>query len=161
MNRIFRLIAAFGLALALAAGARAEFPPELGDVTGKVVWVDFWASWCSPCRRSFPWMNAMQRKYGNQGLQIIAVNLDKERALADGFLAETPAEFALRFDPAGRLAERFDVQAMPSSFVLDSSGKVLAEHYGFKLADTGEYERAIVNALTTATTGGTAGGGTR
>jgi thiol-disulfide isomerase/thioredoxin len=122
-------------------------PPELGPVEGKVVWGDFWASWCVPCRRSFPWMNTMHEKYSAQGLQIIAVNLDMERALADGFLKESPAKFTIRFDPQGKLAQQFDVQAMPSSFVLDAAGKVIAVHHGFKLADTEEYEKQIQAAL--------------
>ena len=70
-------------------------------------------------------MNTMHRKYGPEGLEIIAVNLDKERALADGFLAEVPAEFSLRFDPAGGLAKEFGVQAMPSSYLLAADGTVL------------------------------------
>ncbi|MBN1238553.1 MAG: TlpA family protein disulfide reductase [Gammaproteobacteria bacterium] len=142
--------ASLTVALALAgaaATAAAEIPAELGPVSGKVVLVDFWASWCAPCRRSFPWMNSMHRKYGEDGLEIIAVNVDKERALADGFLAETPAEFAVRFDPAGALAETFDVKAMPSSFLLDGSGEVIAAHYGFRTADAEEYERRIRAAL--------------
>jgi thiol-disulfide isomerase/thioredoxin len=128
-------------------GALAAAPEGLAPITGKVVWVDFWASWCVPCRRSFPWMNTMHRKYGEQGLQIIAVNLDKDRALADGFLAEVPAEFSLRFDPAGQLAREFKVQAMPSSYLLDSSGNVIASHFGFKTAETPDYEQRILDAL--------------
>jgi thiol-disulfide isomerase/thioredoxin len=141
------------LALILAAQAGAVWaapPPELGPIEGKVIWVDFWASWCVPCRRSFPWMNTMHRKYGGQGLQIIAVNLDKDRALADGFLVETPAEFTLRFDPAGNLAKQFEVQAMPSSYLLDATGKILARHFGFRLSDSAEYEQTIQTALATA-----------
>jgi thiol-disulfide isomerase/thioredoxin len=129
------------------AVARAAPPAALAPVEGRVIWVDFWASWCVPCRRSFPWLNSMQRKYGPQGLQIIAVNLDKDRALADQFLAEVPAEFALRFDPAAALAKEFGVQAMPSSFLLDADGHVLASHAGFRAADTADYERAIQAAL--------------
>jgi thiol-disulfide isomerase/thioredoxin len=135
------------MAVAAAGTAHAELPAAFGSVDAKVVWVDFWASWCAPCRRSFPWMNAMHRKYAEQGLQIIAVNVDKERQLADEFLAETPAEFRLFFDPSGSLAETFNVQAMPSSFVLDADGNVLASHFGFKLANTEDYERAIRTAL--------------
>jgi peroxiredoxin len=92
-------------------------------------------------------MNTMYRKYAADGLEIIAVNVDKDRKLAEEFLAETPAEFRLHFDPSGGLAEDFGVQAMPSSFVLDASGNVLATHYGFKLADTEEYEQTIRAAL--------------
>jgi thiol-disulfide isomerase/thioredoxin len=135
------------LLTAWAQPAGAELPEVFGPVDAKVVWVDFWASWCAPCRRSFPWMNTMQRKYANEGLQIIAVNLDKERALADEFLRETPAEFRLHFDPSGGLAETFGVQAMPSSFVLDRDGNVVASHFGFRLVDTDEYERALRTAL--------------
>jgi hypothetical protein len=70
--------------------------------------------------------------------------------LADGFLAEVPAQFSLRFDPAGNLAKEFAVQAMPSSYLLDADGKVLASHYGFKTADAPDYERAIQEALAAA-----------
>ena len=133
--------------LCATAVARAAPPPALQPVEGRVVWVDFWASWCVPCRRSFPWLNSMHRKYESEGLQIIAVNLDKDRALADAFLAEVPAEFALRFDPAGALAKEFGVQAMPSSFLIDLDGNVLASHAGFRTGDTADYERAIQDAL--------------
>jgi thiol-disulfide isomerase/thioredoxin len=95
-------------------------------------------------------MNTMHRKYAGEGLQIIAVNLDKDRALADGFLAEYPVEFAVRFDPAAALAKEFAVQAMPSSFLLAADGKVLASHVGFKTADAPDYETAIKAALAAA-----------
>jgi len=150
-----RLLALIGIAALLATSlpaAEAAPPQGLGPVKGKVIWVDFWASWCVPCRRSFPWMNTMHRKYAAEGLEIIAVNLDKDRALADGFLAEVPAEFALRFDPAGNLAKEFEVQAMPSSYLLDVDGKVLASHFGFRTADAPHYERAIEDALAAAPT---------
>lgn len=139
---------AIALSLAMAIGAaRAAPPPALAPIEGNVIWVDFWASWCVPCRRSFPWLNSMHEKYGPQGLQIIAVNLDKDRALADGFLKEVPAKFALRFDPGGDLAKQFEVQTMPSSFLIDADGNVLAEHFGFRTADTAEYENGIKSAL--------------
>jgi thiol-disulfide isomerase/thioredoxin len=134
-------------ALALPVRGHAEFPPELGNVEGRVVLVDFWASWCVPCRRSFPWMNQMLSKYRDQGLQIIGVNLDKDRILAGEFLAETPANFGLRYDPQGALAERYGVQAMPSSFLLDANGKVISRHLGFRSADADEYEATIAKAL--------------
>ena len=140
------LLAAVAL-FGVVGAVRAAPPAALAPVEGRVVWVDFWASWCVPCRRSFPWLNTIHRKYGPAGLQIIAVNLDKDRSLADKFLAEVPAEFALRFDPAGALAKEFEVQAMPSSFLLDADGNVLESHFGFRTADMAEYEKGIEAAL--------------
>jgi cytochrome c biogenesis protein CcmG/thiol:disulfide interchange protein DsbE len=144
-----RLVAALavGYLLGTSLPANAQFPAALGEPEGDVIWVDFWASWCAPCRRSFPWLNEMQRRYGPEGLQVIGVNVDKERELADEFLAETPADFTISFDPEGRLAETFEVQAMPSSFLIDRSGNILARHYGFRLAESEEYELSITTAL--------------
>jgi cytochrome c biogenesis protein CcmG, thiol:disulfide interchange protein DsbE len=144
-----RLIVLLIVAVGLLAGAaaRAAPPAALEPIEGRVVWVDFWASWCVPCRRSFPWLNTMQRKYGAAGFQIIAVNLDKDRALADGFLAEVPAEFSLRFDPAGALAKQFKVQTMPSSFLIDADGNVITSHFGFRSSEASEYEDSIKAAL--------------
>jgi thiol-disulfide isomerase/thioredoxin len=136
-----------GLVALVGSSARAAPPPELGEIKGKLVWVDFWASWCAPCRRSFPWLNEIQRKYAPQGLEVIGVNLDNERGAADKFLKDVPAHFTLRFDPAGKLALKFDVQAMPSSFLLDASGNVLASHAGFRLSDAAQYESEIEKAL--------------
>jgi cytochrome c biogenesis protein CcmG/thiol:disulfide interchange protein DsbE len=142
--------AVFLIAVVLAGGAHpalAALPSELGEIKGTVVWVDFWASWCAPCRRSFPWMNKMQTKYAAQGLQIIAVNVDTERAKADQFLRENAARFDVKFDPKGQLAEAYDVQAMPSSYLMDADGNVLQTHLGFRLDDTDEYESQIKAAL--------------
>jgi thiol-disulfide isomerase/thioredoxin len=146
-------IAAAAIVLGLPRPAAAELPAELGPIEAQVVLVDFWASWCTPCRRSFPWMNRMQETYSGQGLQIIGVNVDKERRLAREFLSETPAEFSLRYDPEGALATRFGVQAMPSSFLLDADGNVIASHYGFRLGDTEAYEAEIRDALAAAASG--------
>jgi thiol-disulfide isomerase/thioredoxin len=143
----FVAAAAAAIILASAMPGHAETPPELGELEGDLIWVDFWASWCAPCRRSFPWLNEMQSRYGPAGLQVIGVNVDKERELATEFLDETPATFTISYDPEGRLAESYDVQAMPSSFLIDRSGTILARHYGFKLANSDEYERSIEAAL--------------
>jgi thiol-disulfide isomerase/thioredoxin len=148
-------IAPTGIAAALLLGfvgfvgsaAQAAPPPELGEIKGKVIWLDFWASWCEPCRRSFPWLNQMQTKYAAQGLEVIGVNLDNEKGAANKFLKEVSARFTLKFDPAGKLATKFDVQAMPSSFLLDASGKVLASHAGFRLTDEAQFEAQIKTAL--------------
>jgi thiol-disulfide isomerase/thioredoxin len=148
---VFKLLGMVAILAGAFPAAHAAPPPQaLQPIAGKVIWVDFWASWCVPCRRSFPWMNTMHEKYKDRGLQIIAVNLDRDRKAADGFLAEVPAEFGLRFDPAGELAKTFEVQAMPSSFLMDASGNIIARHFGFKMADADQYERDIEAALAAA-----------
>ena len=128
----------------LAAGSGAE---RLSKLKGKVVYVDFWASWCGPCRQSFPWMNEMQGKYGAKGLQIVGINLDAKRADADQFLAQLPAKFALGFDAKGDSAKNFGVKGMPTSVLIGPDGKVLAVHQGFKDEDRKELEAKFVSAL--------------
>ncbi len=138
------LLSLFGFA---DNAAHAAGLADLGEVKGKLVWVDFWASWCEPCRRSFPWLNQMQARYAPQGLEVIGINLDSDKAAAQKFLREVPAHFTLKFDPEGKVATKFDVQAMPSSFLLDASGNVVASHLGFRLTDTAQYEAQIKKAL--------------
>lgn len=138
------------LLLVVSGTAASEKNPGqllLEEHQGKVVVVDFWASWCVPCRRSFPWMNAMQAKYGERGLLFIAVNVDRDRAAADKFLAEVPAEFRIHYDNEGAIAESFGVEAMPSSYVIGRDGNIIARHLGFKVKKQDEYEAILVAAL--------------
>ncbi|HEY5558449.1 MAG TPA: TlpA disulfide reductase family protein [Steroidobacteraceae bacterium] len=137
----------FMMAAAPAAGPDAEQALDLARFRGQVVLVDFWASWCSPCRSSIPWLNAMQAKYGGQGLVIIGINVDKERIDADRFLAETPIHFEVVYDPAGRLPAQYDVPVMPSSFVFDRSGALVVRHAGFLNAKRVEYEATLRKLL--------------
>ena len=105
---------------------------DLQQYQGKVVYLDFWASWCVPCKHSFPWMNRMQGRFANDGLVVIAVNLDEDRSQAEQFLREHPAQFKIIFDPEGKLAETYKVQGMPSSYLFDRNGKLIYSHIGFK-----------------------------
>ena len=120
---------------------------SLDSLRGHVVYLDFWASWCGPCRASFPWMTGLDKKYGAKGLEIVAVNLDKDRALADAFLAEYPAPFTIAFDPKGSTAQAYGVSAMPSSFVIGKDGKILLRHAGFDPQRTAKVELQIEEAL--------------
>jgi len=120
---------------------------QLAKYQGKLVYVDFWASWCGPCRQSFPWMNEMQARYGAKGLQVVGVNLDAKTDDARRFLAETPARFAIAFDPAGATPRAYGIKGMPSSVLIGPDGKVLYEHVGFKEADRAELEQVIQKAL--------------
>lgn len=147
-------VTTFGVAVAMAASVllasasvRASEAFDAERYAGKVVVLDFWASWCVPCRRSFPWLNAMHAEYSDKGLVIVGVNLDMERADAERFLEEYPADFAIMYDENQELARQFEIVAMPSSYVLGRDGKVVARHLGFKVRQQDEYEAIIVEAL--------------
>ena len=119
----------------------------LEEFKGQVVYVDFWASWCGPCRKSFPWMDAMRAKYATQGLAVVAINLDSDRELAEAFLAKLPAKFHIRFDPEGDTAREFDLQGMPSSFIFNRQGQLVQSHVGFFEEYASDYEQELVSLL--------------
>ncbi|WP_308495444.1 choice-of-anchor D domain-containing protein [Duganella flavida] len=120
---------------------------KLDQYAGKLVYLDFWASWCGPCRQSFPWMNEMQARYGSQGLQIVGINVDAKAEDARGFLAATPARFVIAFDPNGSAPRTYGIKGMPSSVLIGPDGKVLYEHSGFRPADREALESRIKAAL--------------
>ena len=118
------------------------------SLKGKVVIVDFWASWCQPCKDSFPAMNELQKKYADKGLVIIAVNEDEESSDMKDFLKDNAATFTVVRDAKQKLVGEAGIQTMPSSFVLDATGKVRFAHSGFHGAETRkEYEQQIESLL--------------
>src|SRR3974390_660250 len=112
---------------------------DLAAYRGKVIYLDFWASWCNPCRQSFPWMNNLKNAYRDNGLVVIGVNVDHDRDLADGFLHKVSADFDIVFDPEGKIARRFDFRDMPTAILIDRSGRVRYVHAGFFPEKQGEY----------------------
>jgi thiol-disulfide isomerase/thioredoxin len=124
-------------------------PVKLSDFKGKAVYLDFWASWCGPCKQSFPWMSEMQTKYGGKGFQVLAVNLDQKADDATTFLKENSANFAIAYDPSGQSARQYGIKGMPSSVLIGRDGKVTHFHTGFGTNSRTELERAIVVALET------------
>jgi len=120
---------------------------DLSSLKNKVVYLDFWASWCVPCRKSFPWMNEINSRYADKGLKIVAVNLDKDRELAEKFLKKIPADFTIAFDPEGDIADKYNVQGMPSSYIIDRKGRVIKTHLGFRTEDVDELENTLQSVL--------------
>ena len=120
---------------------------QLSELKGKVVYVDFWASWCTPCRKSFPWMNEMHAKYQSQGLEIIGISLDENEAQAYKFLEKIPAQFTIAYDTKGTVADLYEVQVMPTSYLIDRNGKLLFTHKGFKTKHEDAMEAELVKAL--------------
>ncbi len=124
-----------------------ESEVSLAEQQGKVVYLDFWASWCTPCRQSFPWMNELKARYGDKGLKIIAINLDKNREESQPFLDATQPEFTIAFDPEGKIAEAYQVMGMPSSYLIDRHGQLHHSHIGFRNKDKAALEQQIEELL--------------
>lgn len=115
---------------------------------GKIVIVDFWASWCGPCKESFPVLNDIQKKYADKGVVVVAVNVDENKGDMDDFLKEHSADFAIVRDAKQKLVSQVKVATMPTSFILDASGKVRFVHNGFHGSETGkQYEKEIQSLL--------------
>lgn len=119
---------------------------SLEALRGKVVYLDFWASWCGPCRISFPALNQLRQELGADGFEVLAVNLDEVEADAGKFLAEVPAEFPVVRDAGGVTPKAFGVLGMPTGYLIDRQGIVRAIHQGFRKSD-GEQLRVSIKAL--------------
>ena len=112
-----------------------QVPAGLDKFRGQVLYVDFWASWCGPCRQSFPFMNQLQSELGDKGLTVLAINLDEEATDAQTFLASHAASFKVASGANQECAAAFHVEAMPSSYLIDRAGKVRYIHQGFRAGD--------------------------
>lgn len=143
-------------ALALGRGSRA---PDIGlsdlegkrvtlaDLAGKVVLVDFWASWCKPCREEMPVLEKLHRKYGPDGLVIVGVSVDKELAKAREFVARTKVSFRVVHDPEHQVAGRYAPAKMPTSYLIDKGGVVRFVHEGFDAEDAAKFPTEIESLL--------------
>jgi thiol-disulfide isomerase/thioredoxin len=132
---------AAGPAPALVAQDLQGKPFALANLKGKVVLLDFWASWCGPCRRSLPFLDQLQSRYGAQGLQVVGVGLDEEQGAVQAFLDRTPVRFTIVPDGSGKSAEAFGVVAMPTTFLIDPEGRIVARFEG------GEHLKALEEAV--------------
>lgn len=110
---------------------------------GRYVYVDVWASWCAPCRQSFPFMNRLSESFGRQGLAVVAISVDRERSRAEEFLRTNPARFTVVQDSDGRCAKELQVKAMPSSYLIGPRGDVLHVHKGFRPDDADALMRVL------------------
>jgi len=133
--------------LAAPALDDAAQPVSLAATRGDVVYVDFWASWCGPCKISMPVLEAMQQKYGKRGFRVIGVNKDVSVADARRFLRQVPVGFTLVHDGGDKLARAFDVKAMPSGYLVDRRGVVRYVHRGFTSESEAALQREVSSLL--------------
>lgn len=131
-------------------------PLSLTALKGQVVLLDFWASWCGPCRKSFPFLDQLQTSHSADGLRIIGLTLEDDEDAINGFLASVPAHFTIARDPTERAGEAFGVVAMPTTFLIDREGRIAARFEG---GDESVHAK-ITAAVTTLLAGGTLPPGT-
>jgi thiol-disulfide isomerase/thioredoxin len=126
---------------------KAEETVKLSSFKGSVVYVDFWASWCVPCRISMPALDALYKKYGARGFVVLGVNKDATSADVERFLKRTPVTFTLVQDAQDAAAQAFDVKAMPSGYLVDRRGVVRSVHRGFTSETAAQVEHEIDELL--------------
>lgn len=112
---------------------------SLSDLKGQVVLINFWASWCGPCRQEMPVLEQLYKKYKSAGFTLVGVNVEPKSADAEGFLKSTPVSFPVLFDPESKVSRLYEVTGMPSTVIVDRTGKVRYIHHGYKPGEESEY----------------------
>jgi len=120
---------------------------DLKQFRGKVLYIDFWASWCGPCAKSFPFLNDLNNQFKDRGLQIIGINLDEKSNDAQDFLAKYPANFIVAADTGEQCVRDFGVKAMPSSYLVDRKGIIRHVHLGFRAGEAKELQVLVEQLL--------------
>jgi peroxiredoxin len=143
------------LAVTSLVGASASMAPSftlpsrsgdtvsLAQLKGKVVMLNFWASWCGPCRQEMPLLDQMHKRYSALGFTLVGVNVDANSKDAEDWLSKTPVSFPVLFDRESKVSKMYDVSAMPSTVFIDRQGNVRYLHRGYKAGDEGEYLNQI------------------
>ena len=160
MTRIFQFILLFIVTSTAFAAQPGEFPPacdakimntdqalDLTNYKDKVILIDFWATWCPPCKQSMPFLNALRNEFHKNGFEIIAINVDEETQEAKTFLNSYPVDYLMAYDSQGDCPSKYDVKAMPSSYFLDRQGKIRYVHLGFRHADETEIRAWVMQLL--------------
>ena len=158
-----KLLITLGLALLLVETAFARGPEpappfsginlnsgqqvSLDDYRGKVVFLDFWASWCPPCLASLPAYDQMRQEIGTGEFEIIAINVDEDTADGLEFLTKHPVSYPVLGDPEGQIGIPYKIRSLPRSFLVDRNGQIIASHRGFKEGDENKLEAEITGLL--------------
>ena len=122
-------------------------PFALNTFKGKVVVLDFWASWCAPCRKSFPFLDALQKRHAAEGLAVVGLTLEEDDDAVDAFLASVPVDFTIARDPSERSGEAFGVVAMPTTFLIGRDGSIQARFEGGDDSVHDKIESAVATLL--------------
>ncbi|MCF7971978.1 MAG: TlpA family protein disulfide reductase [Methylococcaceae bacterium] len=164
MNRLYTNTLGIALALGFSLSAHAleleQAAPEfslpqlssgkmnsLSQYRGKVIYLDFWASWCAPCRTSFPLLEKLYQANKDKGFALVAINMDEDLEAANSFLKSYPATFDILRDAEGKWADDYGVETMPTSFIIDKKGIVRHIHSGFAKDDIADIEKIVTKLL--------------
>lgn len=116
---------------------------KLSEYRGSVVMLNFWASWCGPCRQEMPLLEKMSKRYGKLGFVLLGVNTEGDPTLANNFLKDITVTFPILYDTSKKVSQDYGVSAMPTTVIVDRNGKVRYIHYGYKSGDEKKYKKAI------------------
>lgn len=128
---------------AFTLASRAGGEVSLADLRGQVVMINFWASWCGPCRQEFPALDQIYAKYKPMGFTLVAINVESDKTDAEKFLAAMPASFPILFDPDNVVSGKYGVNAMPTTVLIDRQGRMRWLHRAYKPGDEAKYIEQI------------------
>jgi len=135
--------ASSAIAPSFSLPSRSGDSVSLEQLKGQVVMLNFWASWCGPCRQEMPLLDQMHKRYSSLGFTLLGVNVEANTKDAERWLAETPVSFPVLFDKESKVSKLYDVNAMPSTVFIDRKGNVRYLHRGYKPGDESEYLNQI------------------
>lgn len=154
-NRIAALTAILTLALPALLGVADVRAPafslqsvsggtvSLAQFKGDVVMINFWASWCGPCRQEMPLLDSIYKQYKDMGFTLLGVNVEPDSGSADAWLKKTPVSYPILFDPKSQVSQLYQVQAMPTTVIIDRQGIVRYVHNGYLPGDENQYMNSI------------------
>jgi len=151
---LLALLSCLSLSAATGSGAPAAAPEfrlasraggeiALSELRGQVVMINFWASWCGPCRQEFPALDEMYRKYKPMGFTMVGINVESEKSDAERFLGMRPVSFPILFDPDNKVSGNYGVSAMPTTVLVDRQGRLRWQHRAYKPGDEAKYIEQI------------------
>jgi len=116
---------------------------KLSEMTGNVVLINFWASWCGPCREEMPLLNSLHKKYEPLGFSVLGINVEEDVDAAEGFMKDFPVDFPVLLDNTNQVSQRYQVIAMPTTVVVDRDGNIRYLHQGYKSGDEAKYQKMV------------------